>query len=248
MKNSEQRGTPTGAMKFVTTRWSVVVDAGESGSQASRDALALLCDSYWSPLYAYTRRQGNSPAESQDLTQEFFAYLIRTNFIASASRERGRFRSFLLVAFKRFLINEWKKSRAQKRGGGASMISLDADEAETRYLADTSNACPADQLYDQRWALALLDKVLESLRAEFVAEGREDFFESLKTFLYGEQGAQTQAELGARFGLSVSAVKAAVHRLRERYRRRLREEVADTVASPAEVDDELRHLLAVLSR
>ena len=248
MKEIPPLDPPAAAARFVTTRWSVVLDAADHSSPASEAALAHLCGAYWYPLYAFARRQGHSPEEAQDLTQEFFARLIQTNFIASVSREKGRFRSFLLTVLKRFMINEWQRNRAQKRGGGAIALSLDSEEAEARFRRESVGDLPADVLYERRWALALLDRVIDSLRREFEIEGKGALFDGLKGFLYGEQGDQTQAEVGTRFGLSPSAMKAAVHRLRKRYRRRLREEVAGTVASPAEVDDELRHLLTVLSR
>lgn len=234
--------------RFVTTRWSVVMRAADKASPSSEAALAHLCHSYWFPLYAYIRRQGRSSEEGQDLTQEFFARLIQNNFIASVAREKGRFRSFLLVALKRFLINEWQRSRARKRGGGAPVLSLDVAEAEARFLEEGSNADSAEALFERRWALALLDDVLDTVRAEYQADGNGDLFDQIKGFLWGDQGTTTQADIGDRFGMSTGAVKSAVHRLRIRFRKSLREAVGKTVTSPAEVDDELRHLLAVLSR
>lgn len=232
---------------FATTHWSLVLSAADEHSPQAADALAQLCQDYWHPLYAFVRRQGASPHEAEDLTQEFFARLLAKRSIANASREKGRFRTFLLVALKRFLINERERAHAQKRGGGQLAISLDVEEAEAGYRAEPVDAMTADRIYERRWVLALLDRVIESLRAEAEADGKGEIFELLKVFLCGEKGAKSQASIGKRFGMSEGAVKAAVHRLRVRYRDRLRSEVAKTVAHPSEIDDELRHLLAVLS-
>jgi RNA polymerase sigma-70 factor (ECF subfamily) len=235
------------AATFATTHWSQVLAAGDRSSPRADAALARLCHSYWYPLYAYVRRQGFTAEEAQDLTQEFFAHLIGKNFLAGASQEKGRFRSFLLVALKRFLINEWKRASARKRGGGQLPISWDAAFAEDRYQLEPVDAMTAERIYERRWALALLEEVMSGLRREHVARGKGDLFETLKVFLYGERSELSQTEIAARFGLTEGAVKAAVHRLRIRYRERLREEVANTVGNPLEIEDELRHLLAMLS-
>jgi RNA polymerase sigma-70 factor (ECF subfamily) len=233
---------------FPTTHWSQVLVAGEGGeSPRAAEALAALCSRYWYPVYAYVRRAGHDPHNAQDLTQEFFARLIEKNFVAGASQGKGRFRSFLLVALKRFLVNEWERSRAQKRGGGRPLLSLDAEEAEARYRLEPADQTTPDRIYERRWALALLEEVMNTLRREYTADGKGELFELLQVFLYGDKSVLSQAEIGARFGLSESAVKSAVHRLRGRYRERLREEVAQTVVSPVDVEDELRHLLNVLS-
>jgi len=243
--NQVQSATAPGV--FATTHWSVVLAAADDDSPRAAAALAQLCQVYWHPLYAFVRRQGANPHEAEDLTQEFFARLLDKNFIASASQEKGRFRSFLLVALKRFLINERERAMAQKRGGGQPTIPLDIERAEATYRSEPVDAMTADRIYERRWALALLDHVLETLRAEAEADGKTEFFEALKVFLCGEKSAESQASIGQRFGMSEGAVKAAVHRLRVRYRERLRAEVATTVAHPSEIDAELRHLLAVLS-
>jgi RNA polymerase sigma factor (sigma-70 family) len=232
---------------FTSTHWSQVVAAADASSPRAAEALAQLCRSYWYPLYVFIRRHGIGAEEAQDLTQGFFARLLEKDFIASAVEEKGRFRSFLLVALKRFLINERERGQAQKRGGGQPLISLDDAEAEGRYRMEPADTLTADRIYERRWALALLDEVMLGLRREYAADGREDWFDALKLFLYDEKSPASQADLGRRFGVSESAVKSAVHRLRARYRERLREEVANTVANPSEIDDELRHLLAVLS-
>lgn len=232
---------------FTSTHWSQVITAADSSSPRAAEALAQLCRTYWYPLYAFTRRQGIGAEEAQDLTQAFFARLLEKNFIAAAAEEKGRFRSFLLVALKRFLINERERGQALKRGGGQPIIGLDGAEPEGRYRLEPSDVLTADRIYERRWVLALLDEVMLGLRREFAADGREEWFDALKLFLCDEKSPVSQAEIGRRFGVSESSVKSAVHRLRARYRERLREEVANTVANPSEIDDELRHLLAVLS-
>jgi RNA polymerase sigma-70 factor (ECF subfamily) len=232
---------------FASTHWSQVLAAADASSPRAAEALAQLCRTYWYPLYAFIRRQGTGAEEAQDLTQAFFARLLERNSIAEAAEERGRFRSFLLVALKRFLINERERARAQKRGGGQPLIALDDTEAEGRYRLEPADELSADRIYERRWAVALLDEVMLGLRREYAAEGREEWFDALKLFLYDKQCPVSQREIGQRFGVTESAVKSAVHRLRVRYRERLREEVANTVANPSEIDDELRHLLSVLS-
>jgi RNA polymerase sigma-70 factor (ECF subfamily) len=237
-------GGPAG---FATTHWSQVLAAGDDSSPQAAAALAQLCQTYWYPLYAFVRRQGFDTEAAQDLTQEFFARLLDKNFIANASQEKGRFRSFLLVALKRFLINEWERSRAQKRGGGQAVLSLDTELAEVRYGLEPVDEMTADRIFERRWALALLEEVLEALRCEYDAAGKVALFDALKIFLYGEKSAESQAAIAARFEMTEGAVRAAVHRLRGRYRDRLREFVGRTVANPSEIEPELRHLLAVLS-
>jgi len=233
---------------FPTTHWSLIVTAGEADSPQARAALAQLCGSYWYPVYAYVRREGHDPYSAQDFTQEFFARLIEKNFVAGAAQEKGRFRSFLLIALKRFLVNEWQRTQAQKRGGGQPFLSLDAEDAEERYKLEPVEEMTADRIYERRWALALLDGVMNTLRREYASDGKGELFDQLKAFLYGDKSDVSQAEIGTRFGLSESAVKSTVHRLRQCYREILYEQVAQTVASRVDVEDELRHLLSVLSR
>jgi RNA polymerase sigma-70 factor (ECF subfamily) len=211
-------------------------------------ALEHLCRAYWYPLYAYVRRRGYPAADAQDLTQAFFARLVDKRDFGGADRTRARFRSYLLAALKNFLANEWDKERAQKRGGGRqNFTSLDADMAETRYAREASDAMSADRIYERNWALALLDEVLKKAREAYEAEGKGRLFEALKPTLTGDSDALPYAELGQRLGMNEGAVKVAVHRLRRRYRDLLRAEIEATVEDPAEVDDELRHLFAVLS-
>jgi RNA polymerase sigma-70 factor (ECF subfamily) len=205
-----------------------------------------LCRTYWYPLYASVRRRGHSPEDAQDLTQAFFAHLLEKQTLALADRERGLFRTFLLTALKNFLHKEWEKARAEKRGGLHSFISLDAQDAEGRYRAEPVNDLSPDRLYDKRWATTLLDQVMARLREEFGVGKRQALFDALSQHLWGERDGASHKELAARFGLTESNVGATIHRLRARYRELLRAEIAHTVATPAEVDDELRYLAGIL--
>lgn len=232
---------------FVTTHWSVVVTAGRSDTTRAHDALANLCQTYWFPLYTYVRRRGHSPEDAQDLTQEFFARLLERNWVANANQEKGRFRSFLLSAMNHFLADEWDKARAQKRGGGVPAVPLQFDTAETRYGVEPADNATPEHSFERRWALTLLEEVLKRLQAEYEQEGKTDLFAALNPCLVGERTSQPYAELAVQLGMNEGAVKSAVHRLRQRYRQLLRDQIAQTVATPDEVDEELRHLFAVLA-
>lgn len=229
--------TPASVGSFAATRWTVVLTAGQSPSPQAGRALEELCRTYWYPLYAYVRRRGYDSHEAEDLTQDFFARLLAKNYLADVSREKGKFRSFLLASLKHFLANEWDRAQAKKRGGGHTIISLDA---ETRYRQEPMDELSADKLLDRQWAIALLDQVLVRLASEQVAG-----FEHLKVYLTAGTEAVPYTEVAVKLGTTEGAVKVAVHRLRRRYRKLLREEIAHTVASPAEIDDEIRHLFAV---
>jgi RNA polymerase sigma factor (sigma-70 family) len=228
---------------FATTHWTVVLSAGHSETTRGRDALAALCETYWYPLYAFVRRQGHSPHDAEDLTQGFFARLLESESLASVSREKGKFRTFLLVALKRFLANEWHRARSQKRGGAAFHLPLQGHTAETRYIAEPIEHLTAEKLFERRWALTLLDRVLARLGDEFDAAGKKELFEKLKPYLMAEKGTIPYAEAAIALGMKEGALKVTVHRLRRRFRRLFREEVAQTVARPEDIDDEIRHLL-----
>ena len=232
---------------FATTHWSVILAATRSDTTRAQAALASLCQAYWYPLYSFVRRRGYEAHDAQDLTQEFFARLLEQKWLAQADRERGRFRTFLLAAMGHFLANEWDKARTQKRGGGVQIVPLQLDSAETRYGKEPADPMTPEQGYDRHWALALLEKVLAGLREEHVAAGTEELFDALKPCLVGDSQAQPYAALGARLGMTEGAVKVAMHRLRQRYRQLLREEIAHTVATPDEVNEEMRYLFAVLT-
>lgn len=232
---------------FVTTHWSVVLTAGGSDTTRARGALARLCQTYWYPLYTYVRRRGHSPEDAQDLTQEFFARLLARNWVGDADQSKGRFRSFLLSAMNHFLADEWDKARAQKRGGGVPLVPLQFDAAETRYGVEPADTTSPERSFELRWAMTMLEVVLKQLQAEYEQEGKADLFAALNPCLVGERTVQPYAELATKLGVSEGTVKSAVHRLRHRYRQLLRDEIAHTVSGPEEVDEELRHLFAVLA-
>jgi RNA polymerase sigma-70 factor (ECF subfamily) len=223
----------------------MVLHAGRSDTTRARDALGELCQVYWFPIYAYIRRRGRSPHDAQDLTQEFFARLLEQNWVAKADPARGRFRSYLLGALNHFLAKEWRKDQAQKRGGGIRIEHLDT--AETRYGDEPVTDSTPEQQFERKWAVTLLDGVLQRLSAELERDYKPRMFELLKPCLIGERDAQPYSALAVALGMSEGALKVAVHRLRRRYRQLLREEVAQTVESPDEVDDEMRQLLSVLA-
>ena len=208
--------------RFATTRWSVVVAAGGDDTAGARDSLARLCGSYWFPLYAFVRRRGHSPEDAQDLTQAFFARLMEKNWVADADRSKGRFRTFLLSALTHFLSDEWDRARAQKRGGGAATLPLPFDTAEERYVREPADPDTPERIFERRWALALLDEVVSRLRDEYEGDGKADLFTALHPCLVGERTALPYAELAQSLGTSESAVKSAVHRMRQRYRHLLR--------------------------
>lgn len=229
---------------FATTLWTVVLSARQGADSGS--AMAQLCRAYWGPLYGYVRRAGFSPHDAEDLTQEFFARFLSKNYLADVDRQKGSFRSFLLACLKHFLANEWKRARRIKRGGGLPAVPLDAETAESRYLAEPASDLPPDRYFDRRWALAVLERVLDRLRQEHAAAGKSDTFDRLKPFLTAEDTPPAQARLAAELGTTPAALKMAVSRLRRRYRDLLRAEIAETVATPAELEEEWRHLIEAL--
>lgn len=206
--------------------------------------MALLCRAYWYPLYAFVRRNGHAAEDAQDLTQAFFEQLLEKNFLSRVAPEKGRFRTFLLMALKRFLAKEWHKSRAAKRGGGCEFVSIDVRQAEERYAAEPAEGLSPERLYERRWAYTLIERAMERLRKEHRAKGREAVFENMKEFLAGPE-ERSCADLALATGLSEGAARVAVHRLRHRFREVFRDELAETV-TPAEVEEELRHLRRIL--
>ena len=245
--NRELARAPAG--NFAPTQWSLVLVAGGRLTPESEKALATLCSAYWYPLYAYVRRRGYAVPEAQDLTQEFFARLLEKNYLQEARRERGKFRSFLLASLNHFLANEWDRAHAQKRGGGRNLIQLEVDTAEGQYRLDEADTLTPEKLYEKRWALALLGKVLARIEEEFAAVGKVTLFNRLKVFLTGAEGHVPYREVAAALGMTEGGVKVAVHRLRQRFRTLLRAEIAQTIDRPDDpgaIDDEIRYLLAVL--
>ena len=222
----------------------MVLSAQDRDSARSDAALETLCRTYWYPLYAFARRLGHPAHDAQDLTQEFFARLLRKEYLKSAEREKGRFRTFLLVALKHFLANEWDRQHAQKRGGFVSVMSIDQELAESRFAAEPSHNLQPDVLFDRQWAMTLLERTMSQLHDEYVATGRARLFEFLQGCLAKDESALPYAEIATRLNLTEAAVKMAVHRLRVRYREILRGEIADTVSSPGEIEEELRHLFS----
>ena len=232
---------------FPATHWSVVLAAGHDSSTGARAALEELCRAYWYPLYCYVRRQVGSTVEAEDLTQSFFAHLLERKTLTKVSQEKGRFRSFLLAALRYFLADEWDKVRAQKRGGGSVAISLSEAGAEERYQRECRDELTAEKLYERRWAMAVLDRAFVRLQAEFTAAGKPALGEALRDLQDHAADAGPYAEVAARLEMPVNTLKSHVHRYRQHFREVLCDEVAQTVASPADVADELRHLMAAVS-
>ena len=245
MMNGHTMDTLPGPSQFPATRWSLVVAAGDPHRKEARSALVSLCESYWYPLYAYLRRRGYSSDQAQDLTQEFFVRMIEGRYLDRAEPEKGRFRAFLLTSLKFFVADEDDRRRARKRGGGM-VVPLEFSSGEERYQREPGHDETPERIYERRWALSVLDRVVEKLRNEFVQHGRPDHFERLKVFLLGQSDAPYGA-LAQELNTSEGALKVAIHRLRKRYRELFRQEIADTVADPAAVESELRHLAAALT-
>jgi len=244
--DSSAAPSPAGSNQwFVTTHWSVVLSAQGADPGRLTEALETLCRQYWYPLYAYVRRMGHSPADAEDLTQGFFARLLEKDFLASAAREKGRFRTFLLTALKRFMANEWDRQHAQKRGGFAITVPIDQELAETRFASDGSHNLSPDRLFDRQWAMALLESTMARLQHEYLESGRSKLFEYLRDCLARDESALPYAEIARQLNLTEPAVKMAVQRMRSRYREILREEIAHTVSTPEEVEEELRQLFSV---
>jgi DNA-directed RNA polymerase specialized sigma24 family protein len=236
-----------GGPTFTTTHWSVVLRAQSGHSAAAAEALNELCRTYWYPLYAFVRRQGYSVEDAEDLLQSFFARLVEKNYLKDVEESKGRFRSFLLAAFKHFLSKERDKTKAQKRGGQARFVPLQSELAESRYLDGLTSGLTPEKLYAQHWACALLESVMRRMGEHFAEAGKSEYFEAVKGFLVGQHRPQSYAELATRFDLSEAALRMKVQRMRYRYQQVLREEVAHTVASADEVEEEIRYLFRVLS-
>lgn len=229
-------------MPFDTTRWSIIAAARGNDPHAARAALSTLCEAYWYPLYAFIRRWGADPESARDLTQAFFASLLERRDIEQVRPERGRFRTFLLASLKHFLLNDAARGRAAKRGGGTTPMPLTFDDAEGRYEFEPADVATPETLYERRWALTVLERVVSTVQAKWQQSGRGTEFDLLKTTLLGERPAGGYAAAAHQLGRSEGAVKVAVHRLRKAFRAELRAAIADTVSDPDEVDEELKYL------
>lgn len=232
---------------FATTHWTVVLAAGRDRSPQADAALDELCRTYWYPLYAYVRRQGHSREDAEDLTQAFLARLLEKHYLEGVSSDKGKFRAFLLVAMKRFLANEWDRTRRKKRGGGVRPLSLDWQDADLRYQINPADNLSPDKLYDRAWALTVLERAIIRLRDENGAEGKARQYEQLKTFLMAGNSDIPYARAAAALDLTEGAVRVAVHRLRRRYRELLREEITQTLSDPAQADEEMQALFSALT-
>ena len=233
--------------RFSTTHWSVVLTAGASASAGSREALERLCRTYWYPLYSYLRRRGCDTHQAEDCAQGFFAALLQGHALERASPERGKFRSFLLACLNHFLADQQDRAQAQKRGGGKAIVSLDIEDAETRYRVEPAHDLTPERLLEKSWALTVLDNAMARLKAESAEAGRQDLFESLKPYLPASRGPASYRDIAARLGMTEGGVKVAVHRLRDRYRQLVRAEIAQTVSTPEQVDEEIRELFSSLA-
>ena len=233
---------------FCTTHWTAVLQATSGEGEDSRDAFGRLYSDYWYPLYAYVRRRGYAPADAEDITQDFFVHLITYQALHGLEREGGKFRTFLLRLLDNFLANEWDRSRAQKRGAGQVLLSLNSAEGEARYALEPPDHSTPETLFERQWVVTLLAKVLENLGGECELTGKSGLFADLRLHLQGDRQGPPYADVAQRHGMSEGAVKVAVHRLRQRYGDLLRAEIVRTTGNPQAVDDELRYLIAVAAR
>ena len=247
MSSASSTAPPGSDAWFATTHWSVVISAQAKDPSRSSEALETLCRGYWYPLYAFVRRAGHSPADAEDLAQEFFARLLSKDYLKAAAREKGKFRTFLLTALKRFMANEWDRAHARKRGGFAPQVPIDQEIAESRFAGEGSHNLPPDVWFDRQWAMALLERTMARLQEEYMASGRVRLFELLRSCIAREESALPYATIAARLDLSEAAVKMAVHRMRARYRELLRLEIAHTVSSSQEIEEEIRQLFEAFS-
>ncbi len=234
-----------GGVAFTTTHWSIVLEA-QGESPAAQEALEKLCRTYWRPIFAFLRRQGLPPAEAEDITQGFFAQLLERRSLDAVRKEKGRLRSYLLGALKYFMADEKRRAMAIKRGKGQRLISLEELRADERIDMEPSDPMTAEMIYERRWALTVLERVLSRLKDEYVAAGDAALFDSFKELLPDEPGAPSQAEIATQLGMTENAIRQAFYRFRQRYQSILRAEIANTVATPADIEDELRHLIAVI--
>jgi DNA-directed RNA polymerase specialized sigma24 family protein len=245
MGHTKEPSSPLAESRFPTTRWSVVRAAGRPTCTESQQALAALCTRYWYPLYAYSRRRGLDADQAADVTQGFFTHILQQKIVRCADPTRGRFRCYLLGAFKHFMSHEWCKARAGKRGGGRKFVSIDSHEAEARYVFEPAHNLTAERLFDRQWALTILEFAMDELHRQCSKAGKAQQFLRFKRFLAGGSGAEYR-EAGAELGLGEGAVRVLVHRLRRRYRQLLCDNIRQTVESPDQVEEEIRYLFAAI--
>ena len=238
-------GAHHGAAAFTTTHWSVVLEA-QGESPAAQEALEKLCRIYWRPIYSFVRGQGVTPAEAEDITQGFFAQLLERRSLDAVRKEKGRLRSYLLGALKYFLMDEQRRAMAIKRGKGQRLIPLEELRADEGIEMEPADPVTAEMIYERRWALTVLERVLSRLKDEYRAAGNAALFDALKQLLPDEPGSPSQAEIAGQLDMTENAIRQAFYRFRQRYQSLLREEIANTVATPADIEDELRHLIAVI--
>jgi RNA polymerase sigma factor (sigma-70 family) len=238
---------PAVSHRFTTTHWSVILTAQEGEDARAATALETLCRTYWYPLYAFVRRNGHGPEDAEDLTQGFFARLLEKNYLAAVDAEKGRFRSFLLTALKRFLADEWDRATAQKRGGGHPTIPLDFQTAEDRYRIEPKHELTPERLFERRWAITVLEQARTRLQEEYVAAGKGALFDQLKGFHRHDETTIAYADVAAALASPQNTVKSHVYRLRKRYQQFVREEIAQTLSNPAELEEEIRYMLTAVS-
>ena len=245
--DSHVSSTPTGTSRFTTTHWSVVWAAGDSSSPEHEQALSTLCQKYWFPLYSYLRRHGYDSHQAEDCTQSFFAQILEKKYLRQVGPKPGKFRSFLLTALKHFLANEYDRTRAKKRGGGRKLLSLDFENAESQYVLEPSHQLSAEKLYEKSWALTVLERTMGRLETELVSANKQKLFDCLKVYLGAKSSSIPYRDVATELGVTEGAVKVSVHRLRKKCRELLRDEIAQTVTTSDEIDEELRNLFSALS-
>ena len=244
---TDTNSTPADTSRFATTHWSVVLAAGDSSAPQHREALSTLCQKYWFPLYAYLRRRGLNVHEAEDSTQMFFAQMLEKKYLREVDPKPGKFRSFLLTAMKHFLANERDRARAQKRGGGRRLLSLDFENAENQYAREPSHQLSPEKLYDKSWALTLLERTMDRLETEMANANKQKLFDCLKVYLGAEASSIPYRDVATELGMTGGAVKVSVHRLRKRCRELLRDEIAQTIIARDQIDEELRNLFSALT-
>jgi len=245
--NTTKSSSVSGAGRFATTHWSVVLQAGQPGAPGYQQALETLCRSYWFPLYAYLRRHDCDSHQAEDYIQAFFCRILEKQILRLAESKRGRFRSFLLTTLKRFLADERDRAQAQKRGGGRRILSIDFQEAESQYALEPADRLSSEKLFDKSWALTVLDRTMVCLKAELASKNKQELFDHLKIYLTAEKGSIPYRDMAADLNITEGAVRTAVHRLRRRYRKLLRDEIAQTVTTEDQIDEEIDDLFAALA-